>query len=250
MSIHVAASLSHSDIGKRLGLARPAGGYGSVIPHFNAAPGWVLPAFVRIPGAEATTLDHGHLYWGAIPSYATKPDGRRPTVRVDQAGHRRWRRAFELRRAVVGIGWAYVFRQERHGVQPYAIRPAGNTDGFLVAGVWSYPRTLAATHEYWRNQRTLALVTTEAHASICRVSGRMPAALTDASAREWLADGNDLPSLIDRLRAGDVGPWEYWACSSAVRQTRNRQASVAAAVWRYAELAVPGVTVGPDMRGL
>ena len=172
-------------------------------PSRNVAPTQLAPVVRRHPETGERHLDL--LQWGLLP-YFTKDPGhaRRPiNARAETvAKSGMFRRAFELRRAIVPADSFYEWKVVANGKQPYAIaRQDGEPLGF--AGLWEGFR--------WPDgnvTRSFTIITTAANAEIAELHDRMPVILEPADWPVWLGEaGGDPGSLLHPSPDGTLRTW-------------------------------------------
>lgn len=170
---------THTEIfAERIGLADK---HPSLAARYNITPGLWLLAAADDP-LDRSRLAMQTVYWGFAPSWADKPSLAQINARSETAHSKPfWRKAFHCRRCVIPADFYFEWARTGGAKQPFAIRPK-NTQPFFFAGVWSLARNLPADHPA-ANNRTAAILTAEADASIADIHHRMPIALTPDGAK-------------------------------------------------------------------
>jgi putative SOS response-associated peptidase YedK len=173
-------------------------------PSWNVAPTQLAPVVRRHPETGERHLDL--LQWGLLPYFTKDPvHARRPiNARAETvATSGMFRRAFELRRAIVPADaffeWKKVVASSK---QPYAIaRQDGQPMAF--AGLWEGFRWPDGTVT-----RSFAIITTAANAEIAELHDRMPVILEPPDWPVWLGEAEGDPgSLLHPPPAGTLRVW-------------------------------------------
>lgn len=133
-----------------------------------------------------------HLRWGLVPHWVkdTEPRATLINARAETIEQKpSFRAAFRARRCIVPASGFYEWQRRPEGTQPYAIVPTG-APYFGVAGIW----------ETWQSAagpvvESLALVTTQANATLAPIHERMPVILAPTDYDRWLG------GTIDDARA-------------------------------------------------
>jgi putative SOS response-associated peptidase YedK len=172
-------------------------------PSWNVPPMSFAPIVRRHPETGERHLDL--LQWSLLPYFTKDPvHARRPiNARAEAvAKSGMFRRAFELRRAIVPADTFYEWRVVANGKQPYAIaRHDGQPMAF--AGLWEGFRWPDGTVT-----RSFAIITTAANAEIAELHDRMPVILEPADWPVWLGEAaGDPGSLLHPPADGTLRTW-------------------------------------------
>jgi putative SOS response-associated peptidase YedK len=183
-------------------------------PSWNVAPTSFAPIVRRHPETGERHLDL--LQWGLLPYFTKDPvHARRPiNARAETvAKSGMFRRAFELRRAIVPADTFYEWRVVANGKQPYAIaRHDGQPMAF--AGLWEGFRWPDGTVT-----RSFAIITTAANAEIAELHDRMPVILEPADWPVWLGEALGDPGSL--LHAPADGTLRTWPVDRRVNSPKN-----------------------------
>jgi putative SOS response-associated peptidase YedK len=183
-------------------------------PSWNVAPTQLEPVVRRHPETGERHLDL--LQWGLLPYFTNDPEhARRPiNARAETvAKSGMFRRAFELRRAIVPADSFYEWKVVANGKQPYAIaRQDGEPMAF--AGLWEgfrWPDGMVT--------RSFAIITTAANAEIAGLHDRMPVILDPADWPVWLGEAAGDPASL--LHPPPDGTLRTWAVDRRVNSPQN-----------------------------
>jgi len=176
----------------------------SLEPSWNVAPTQLAPVVRRHPETGERHLDL--LQWGLLPYFTKDPvHARRPiNARAETvATSGMFRRAFELRRAIVPADcffeWKKVVANRK---QPYAIARQ-DEQPMAFAGLWEGFRWPDGTVT-----RSFAIITTAANTEIAKLHDRMPVILEPADWPVWLGEAaGDPGSLLHPPRDGTLRTW-------------------------------------------
>lgn len=215
----------------RLQIPRSGQAEGNMAAHFNLSPGRGILA--ALPATNTPDkLDIEGIHWGFLPSWQKSPSKQVKNARLDKASGAFWRKAFTRRRTVIPANWWYEWVPDKGGKQPYAIRPkAAGVEGYFFAGVWGVAKGLPEDHKL-AGKRTTAIITTEAHPDIEHIHHRMPVTLTDAGARAWLEEGDDLEDLTARLEAGLYDGYEFEQADKRLNKPANNDNDLVSLEWQ------------------
>lgn len=170
-------------------------------PHYNAAPGQLLPVIAnRDPDVIA------HQKWGLVPEWADDDFDGLVNARAETLDEKpSFREAYERRRCLVPADGYYEWVEEDGDKRPYRITLADG-EPFAMAGLWERwkPDTAQAglsdfasgsAGDHDQSVETFAIVTTEPNEFHEAYHHRMPVVLDPDEEREWLADPS--PDLLD-----------------------------------------------------
>jgi putative SOS response-associated peptidase YedK len=159
------------------------------------------------------------LQWGLLPNFTKDPvHARRPinarAETVVKSGM--FRRAFELRRAIVPADAFYEWKKMvANGKQPYAIaRKDGQPMAF--AGLWEGFRWPDGTVT-----RSFAVITTAANTEIAELHDRMPVILEPADWPLWLGETEGDPGSL--LHPSSDETLHTWPVARQVNSARNNR---------------------------
>jgi putative SOS response-associated peptidase YedK len=164
-------------------------------PRFNIAPGTQVAAVT----ATREGRPHGDvLRWGLVPHWADSPklgwkliNARAETVAERPA----YRDAFAHRRCLIPADGFYEWQRRAHGPKlPWWITRTDHAP-FAFAGLWELWRPAPEVEPL----RTCTIITTEAHASLREVHGRMPVILAPEAEAAWLDPASDPDGLRELL---------------------------------------------------
>lgn len=186
-------------------------------PRYNIAPGDDV-AVIRADAADV--IDQ--YAWGLLPRWVDDPgdwphpiNARAETVEEKPS----FREAAAQRRCLVLADGYYEWAETAGTKQPYRVTLAAG-EPFAFAGLW----------DRWSSgdeaRRTVAIVTTEANATVAPIHDRMPVILEPDEAARWLAadDPAARADLLGPYPAGDG--LETFPVSRAVNDPGNDDPSV------------------------
>jgi putative SOS response-associated peptidase YedK len=186
----------------------------NVAPNWNVAPTQNALVLRRHPETGERHLDL--LAWGLLPHFAKDPEHARRLINAraeSVATSGMFRGAFASRRCLVPADAFYEWRRTPAGKTPYAIV---RTDGqpMAFAGLW----------EGWRApdghvERTFAIITTAANATLAAVHNRMPVIVEEADWPLWLGESEGDPVSLLRPAADNV--LRLWPVGRRVNSPRN-----------------------------
>lgn len=181
----------------------------ALAPHYNIAPGQVIPA-VRETG-EGRAL--AFLRWGLIPSWAKDAaigmkliNARGETLAEKPA----FRSAYRQRRCLIPADAFYEWKVVAGRKQPYCIRLRDDAP-FGMAGLWE-----RWTDPDGQTVESCTIVTVAANALVAELHDRMPLIVAPADYDAWLrADAKSLPPPLapEAMR--------YYPVSAQVNNARN-----------------------------
>jgi putative SOS response-associated peptidase YedK len=174
----------------------------------------MAPAVRRHPETGERHLDL--LQWGLLPYFTKDPvhacrpiNARAETVVTSGM----FRRAFELRRAIVPADAFYEWRVVEHGKQPYATaRQDGEPMAF--AGLWEGFR--------WPDgnvTRSFTIITTDASLDVAELHERMPVILEPGDWPGWLGEAPGDPASL--LHPSPAGTLHVWPVGRRVNSPKN-----------------------------
>ena len=183
-------------------------------PSWNVAPTQLAPVVRRHPETGERHLDL--LQWGLLPYFTKDPvHARRPiNARAETvATSGMFRRAFELRRAIVPADVFYEWMVVANGKQPYAI-DRQDQQPMAFAGLWEGFRWPDGTVT-----RSFAIITAAANAEIAELHDRMPVILEPADWPVWLGEAEGDPGSL--LHPSPDGTLRTWPVDRRVNSPRN-----------------------------
>jgi putative SOS response-associated peptidase YedK len=188
----------------------------SALPNFpatwNLAPSQDAPVVRRHPETGERHLDL--LRWGLLPHFTRDPGtARRPiNARAETvATSGMFRAAFAARRCLVPAAAFYEWRKPGH--EPYAIARADGAT-MALAGLWEGFR--------WpddRVERSFAIITTAANATLAVLHDRMPVVLEATDWPLWLGEAAGNAATL--LRPAGKSVLRVWPVGRQVNSPRN-----------------------------
>jgi putative SOS response-associated peptidase YedK len=162
------------------------------LPRYNAAPTQLLPVITQ-SGAEGVSV----FYWGTSPVWSkNKPLSEKIiNVRTESIGEKpSLRKTLAKNRCLIPADGFYAWKKvgKRTSI-PFRF-VVGDQDLFAIAGLWEEFEDTDG-HEL----HTFTVITTLANQVVASVQDRMPAILTPASEKLWMAAESDVPSLLEIL---------------------------------------------------
>jgi len=176
-------------------------------PRFNIGPGQQILVVRRDKRHDQRALSA--LHWGLIPHFAKDKKGayrcinaRAETVESTPS----YRAAFQKRRCLVVAHGFYEWQAlgPKHK-QPYAIARA-DRGPLALAGLWE--NWLDPTTGQWL--RSVAIVTTEANATLRSLHARMPVVLEQQDFACWLGEQPASPAELKGLLVPSAQAFELW----------------------------------------
>ena len=183
-------------------------------PSWNVAPTQLAPVVRRHPETGERHLDL--LQWGLLPYFTKDPiHARRPiNARAETvATSGMFRRAFELRRAIVPADTFYEWKVVENGKQPYAIARQ-DRQPMAFTGLWEGFRWADGTVT-----RSFAIITTAANADVAELHDRMPVILEPADWPVWLGEVEGDPGSL--LHSPPAGTLRVWRVDRRVNSPKN-----------------------------
>lgn len=171
-----------------------------LLPRYNLAPSQRAPV-----AASDAPEKLAFAKWGFVPAWARRQGEERApkpliNARVETAARKpSFRDAARRRRCLVPADGYYEWKPEGRRKQPYYIR-ARSGRPFFFAGLWA-----PAVGE-GEDDRTFAIVTTEADELVAPIHDRMPLILDPEAAAKWLAPGELSPDDAEALLASAAPP--------------------------------------------
>lgn len=170
-------------------------------PHYNAAPGQLLPVITNHAPETIT-----HQEWGLVPEWADDDFDGLINARAETVTEKpSFRDAYERRRCLVPADGYYEWITRESGKQPYRITLASG-EPFAMAGLWERWKpdttqaglsdfTSGSAGGYDQYVETFTILTTEPNEFQSQYHHRMPVVLDPEEEREWLA--NPSAALLD-----------------------------------------------------
>lgn len=191
----------------------------NLAPRYNIAPTSQVAVVRRRPqdGREIVTMR-----WGLQPFWAkgaAKPAEKRPPLINARAETLRsrpaFRAAFAARRCLMPADGFYEWAPSTDGKQPWLFQ---RRDGapFAFAALWE-----RGAEGDGPASASVALITTEANATVAPVHARMPVILPPESYEAWLAPTTAPEEAAALLRPLPEDWLEAWPVSRAVNSTRR-----------------------------
>ncbi len=176
-------------------------------PSWNIAPSDSVLAMYKKSTLKVCRL----MRWGFIPHWA-KDSNIKPINARGETIHQKpfFRAAFKHQRCLVFADGFYEWKQTEHGKQPYYIRLA-HQQPFAMAGIW----------DSYNEQKSMALITTEANSLMQPIHARMPVIIPSRHWNLWLQDDTPLPQLTALLTPLPAADMQSYPVSQTVNSPRH-----------------------------
>jgi putative SOS response-associated peptidase YedK len=176
-------------------------------PSWNIAPSDRVLTIYKKSSLKECTLMH----WGFIPHWAKdnkiSPINARGETISDKPF---FRSAFRHQRCLIFADGFFEWQQTEHGKQAYYIQ-LNNQQPFTIAGIW----------DSYREQESMALITTTANTLMQPIHARMPAIIPSQYRDIWLDTETPVKQLTALLSPFSAAKMLSYPVSQAVNSPRN-----------------------------